>query len=384
MRSPLLLAWKQLTQERLRFAAAVAGVAFASILMLLQLGFRDALFASCVQFHRALRADLVLVSPESSYLVLMKSFPRSRLYGVRGDPDVASVAAVYTGLPEWKNPASGMPRAIFAVGFDPATPALDLPGISDGLARLQLPDRVLFDRQARPEFGPVAAEISAGRPVSAEVAGRRVDVVGLFRLGTSFGVDGTLVTSDLNFLRLFPRRSPGAIDLGLVRLAPGADAHAAARRLARSLPADVLVLTRADYAAREIDYWARSTPVGYVFTLGTIIGFFVGGVIVYQILFTDVSHHLPEYATLKAIGYTNLYLSGVVVAQAIVLAVLGFVPGLIAARSIFRLAAEATRLPMQMSGAIGLRVLGLTLAMCAVAGLLAMRKLSAADPAEIF
>jgi putative ABC transport system permease protein len=124
--------------------------------------------------------------------------------------------------------------------------------------------------------------------------------------------------------------------------------------------------------------------VGYVFTLGTIIGFFVGAVIVYQILFTDISHHLPEYATLKAIGYTNLFLSGIVLSEAFFLAAIGFVPGLLAARELFGLAERNTQLPMRMSGFIGMEVLGLTLAMCALAGLLAMRKLSAADPAEIF
>jgi putative ABC transport system permease protein len=384
VRSPVLLAWKQLTHERLRFVAALFGVAFSSIMMLMQLGFREALLSSCVQFHRALDGGVVLISPQSSYLVRMKAFPRNRLYAARGDPDVVSVAAVYTGIPDWKNPQTGIPRGILAIGFDPAEAALNLPGVAENLDKIRLPDRVLFDRAARPEYGPVARELAAGHEVSVEVGGRRVQVVGLFRLGTSFGIDGSLVTSDLNFFRFFPDRSPGAIDVGLVKLAPGADARAVARRLSRELPSDVLVLTRGDYAQREIDYWASSTPVGYVFTLGTIIGFVVGAVIVYQILFTDISHHLPEYATLKAIGYTNLYLAGIVVSEALFLAVAGFLPGLFAARELFGLAERSTQLPMRMSGFIGIEVLGLTLAMCCLAGLLAMRKLSAADPAEIF
>lgn len=384
MTSPLLLAWKQLVHGRLRLLVATTAVAFAVVLMLLQLGFRDALFGSSVRTHKRLNADLVLISPQSSYLALMKSFPRRRLYQALSVAGVASVASVYTGVPDWKNPLTGSARAIFMIGFDPREAAVDLPEVAANLDRIALPDRVLFDADSRPEFGPVARDFAQGKEVSAEVSGRRLTVVGLYRIGTSFGIDGSLITSDLNFLRVFPNRNAGSIDIGLIRLKPGVDRAAAREAIARVLPDDVEILTKARYIDREIDYWARLTPIGYVFKLGTILGFVIGGIIVYQILFTDVTHHLPEYATLKAIGYSGAYLSSVVVGEAVLLALIGYLPGLAISAGIYGVAARATLLPMHLGADIALQVLGLTVLMCCAAGLLAMRKLRSADPADVF
>jgi len=384
MRPAHFLAWRQLTDEPLRLLVAIAGVAFAVILMLMQLGFKAALFNSSIRLHDRLRGELVMISPRSSYLALMKTFPRRRLYQALGYPQVASVSPIYVGLPDWKNPETGGTRAIFLIGFDPHSSPVDLPGVDSALPLIQYPDRVLFDASSRPEYGTVAGDLRAGRSVSTEVAGRRVDVVGLYELGTSFGIDGSLITSDLNFLRIFGSRSPGAIDIGVIRLKPGTDPDATARLFSGKLGDDVEILTRSGFARREIDYWDKNTPIGYVFALGTIVAFIVGSVIVYQILYTDVSHHLPDYATLKAIGYTNFYLAVLVLEEAALLAVLGFVPGTAVCAEIFRLAARATMLPVAVSRSVALQVFGLTLAMCWVAGAIAMRKAQKADPAEIF
>jgi putative ABC transport system permease protein len=382
--SPLFLSWKQLVHGRLRLLVATTAVAFAVVLMLLQLGFRDALFGSSVRTHKRLRADIVLISPQSSYLALMKSFPRRRLYQALSVPGVASVASVYTGVPDWKNPLTGNARAIFLIGFDPKEAAVDLPEVAANLDRITLPDRVLFDADSRPEFGPIARDFAEGKEAAAEVGGRRLIVVGVYRIGTSFGIDGSLITSDLNFLRIFGRRDPGSIDIGLIRLKPGADPEATRDAIARVLPNDVEVLTKSGFIDREIDYWARLTPIGYVFTLGTMLGFVIGGIIVYQILFTDVSHHLPDYATLKAIGYSGAYLSAVVVGEAVLLALIGYLPGLAISLEIYSVTAKATLLPMHLGSGIALQVLALTVAMCCLAGLLAMRKVRSADPADVF
>ena len=384
MASPLSFAWRQLLHGRLRLLVAIAGVAFAVVLMLMQLGFRNALFGSSVRTHSHLKADLVLISPQSSYLALMKPFSRRRLYQALATPGVESVAAIYCGLPDWKNPVTGTSRAIFVIGFDPKEAALDLPEVAANLSAIAIPDRVLFDADSRPEFGPIAESVRAGKRVTAEVGKREVTVVGLYRLGTSFGIDGSLVTSDSNFLRIFTDRTPGSIQIGLVRLKPGVRPEEVRSALAGSLPRDVIVLTRAAYMQREIDYWAKLTPIGYVFTFGTIMGFVIGSIIVYQILFTDVTAHLPDYATLKAIGYGNAFLSVVVVLEAVFLALLGYVPGLLIALELYRLSQAATLLPMELTPNVAWTVLGLTVLMCCVSGLLAMRRVRSADPAEIF
>ncbi|MCI0634547.1 MAG: ABC transporter permease DevC, partial [Actinobacteria bacterium] len=309
---------------------------------------------------------------------------RRRLYQALGADGVSAVSGVYIQQAFWKNPWQRSVRNIVVVGIDPTRRSFLLPAVRRQLVAIRLPDVVLFDARSRLEFGPVAERVSSGGIVGAEVNDRRVSVGGLFELGTSFGIDGTLVTSDLNFRRIFPNRAAGEIDLGLVQLASGVDPYAVRVGLERALEDDVLVLTRAEFIDREVRYWGRTTPIGYVFGFGAIMGLIVGAVIVYQILFADVSQHLHEYATLKAMGYSNRFLSKVVLQEAAILSALGYVPGLLITLGLYRLTADATRLPLQMSGGRALLVLGLTLTMCGGAALMALRKVRSADPAEVF
>jgi putative ABC transport system permease protein len=295
------------------------------------------------------------------------------------------VSSVYLGQALWKNPAeSGESRIIFVVGFDPSDEVFALPGIVENVSRLRMPDSVLYDEASRPEFGPVAEMFQGKGVVETEVNNREVEVVGLFDLGTSFGIDASIATSDLNFLRIFPDRERGLINIGLVKLEPGADLRAVRDAMASELSNEVEVLTRAEFIAREIDYWNTNTPIGYVFSFGVIIGMMVGSIIVYQILFSDVSDHLQEYATLKAMGYTNAFLFGIVIQEAVILAALGFFPGLVVCLGLYHLAADATQLPLSMTLGRGIFVMVLTVAMCCVSGAIALRKIRSADPAEVF
>src|SRR6185369_11296962 len=127
-------------------------------------------------------------------------------------------------------------------------------------------------RAGRPEFGAVVASLTAGQRVSTEVGNRRITVGGLFEMGTSFGVDATLLTSDTNFLRIFPQRRHGLIDIGVIRVRSGTDVAATRDALRAALPNDVLVLTRDEYIHREQAFWDSNTPIGYVFTFGVIMG----------------------------------------------------------------------------------------------------------------
>ena len=377
------LAWKQLTADRLRFTVALAGVGFAVMLMLMQLGFRHAMLKSAVHYQERLEYDLALVSPKTVFIGLTHPFPRRRLYQAAAVPGVEAVTPVYAYQQHFKNPWRHNTRNLLVVGIDPTRHVLRTPGIEDSLHLLKQPDVVLFDRRSRPEFGPVAERFGE-ETIEPEIAGRRVEVVGLFELGVSFGVDGNVYTSDLNFLRIFSGRDPGAIDLGLVHLESGADVAEVRRRLGELLERDVEILTREGFVARERAYWEGTTPVGYVFTFGLIMGLVVGGIIVYQILFADVSDHLAEYATLRAMGYSNGFVSGVVVQQAVILAVMGFLPGLAVSQLLYRSAGNATQLPLILTPERAMVVLGLTVAMCAISGLIALRKVRALDPADIF
>lgn len=379
------LAWLQLSREKLRLLIAVSGVGFAVVLIFMQLGFREALFDSAVRYHTNLEYDLAMISPATDFIVQSENFSRRRLIQVRGFPGVDSVSPVYLGQALWKNPnQSSQSRTIFVVGFDPSDEVFSLPGIARNVTRLQKPKSVLYDTASRSEFGPVVDLFRDSDVVETEVNDREIEVVGLFELGTSFGIDASIVTSDLNFLRLFPNRVPGLINLGLIKLAPGADPEEVRDAVVAELPNDVEVLTREDFIAREIDYWNSNTPIGYVFTFGVIIGLIVGSIIVYQILFADVSDHIQEYATLKAMGYTNSFLFGVVFQEAVILAVLGFLPGLLICLGLYRLAGAATHLPLEMTPMRGVSVVILTIVMCCVSGAVALRKIRSADPADVF
>jgi putative ABC transport system permease protein len=379
-----LLAWLQLRREPARLAVAIAGVAFAVVLMFMQVGFMDGLFRSATALHRRLAADLVLVHPHYDVLGKPTAFPRRRLQQVRAFAAVTAVTGVYTTLARWKNPWTGRTRDLFLLGIDPAAPTVTLPGIEAQRQLLQRPDLVLFDALSRDEFGPVAAAVQAHGALATEMNGHRVRVRGLFQLGTTIGTDATVVASHSTFRRIVPDYGTGRVGLGLVRLRPGVDAEAVRAAIEAALPPDVTVLTRRAFAARELAYWRSVSPIGFVFTFGVGMGVLVGAIIVYQILFADIAEHRAEYATLKAMGYPNGWLARTVLAQASVLAALGFVPGLAVAWWLHALAHEATNLPMAIGLDRGLLVLGLTSVMCWMSALIAMRTLAAADPADVF
>ncbi|MEH2206802.1 MAG: ABC transporter permease DevC [Nostoc sp.] len=384
MNQKIPLSWLQLTREKTRLAVALAGIAFADILMFMQLGFRDALYYSNVRFHNSLQGDIVLINSQSNAILAMRSFSQRRLYKALELPAVQSVHPIYLDFTIWKNPVTGRPRSILIFGMNPETNLVNLPGVQENLDKLKLPDVVLFDRSSRVEYGPIAANYDQGKPVTAEVRRRRIKVEGLFTLGASFGADGNLITSDINFLRIFNNRQKGLIDIGLIRLKPGADANVVAQQLRKYLPNEVNVLTKQEFIDFERSYWANSTAIGFIFTLGTVMGFIVGTVIVYQILYTEVADHLAEYATLKAIGYTQNYLLTVILQEALLLAVLGYFPGIVFALFMYDSARNATLLPVFMSFERATMVLILTMLMCIISGAIAVRKLRSADPADIF
>ena len=378
------LSWLLLTRQPVRLLVALAGISFAGILMFMQLGFRDGLFDASVTAHRLFDADVVLISPRSASSVSMEAFPRRRLVQTLADPDVEGVTPVHWGLMLWRNPETRRNRSILALGFNPDDPFFVDPSLAEKTDALKQKGRILFDQLSRPEFGPIADWYRDGRVVETEIAGNRVRVAGLVSLGTSFGADGNLLTSTETFLDLMPQKPPGAIEVGLVRLKPGADPEQVVSRLSQRLPKDVSVLTKQGFIDFEQNYWKSSTSIGFIFTLGAAMGFVVGCVIVYQVLYTDVSDHLPEYATLMAMGYRLSHLLGVVVREGFYLAAMGYVPAYLAGQGLYWFVRDATKLPVGMDLSRALTVLVMILVMCMLSSLLAMRRLIDADPAEIF
>ena len=378
------LASLMLVRQPVRLAVALAGISFAGILMFMQLGFRDGLFDASVTVHRLFDADIVLISPRSTSSVSMAGFPRRRLVQAMALPEVEGITPVHWNLLLWRNPKTRGTRSILALGFEPGDPLFIDPALAPKAQALTQKGRVLFDEKSRPEFGPVAEWFRSGRTVESEISGKRLRVAGLIELGSSFGADGNLLTSSETFLDLLPNTPPGSIEVGLVRLRKGTDADAVVDRLNALLPEDVTVLTKQGFIDFEQNYWRTSTSIGFIFTLGAAMGFVVGCVIVYQVLYSDVSDHLPEYATLMAMGYKLRTLLGVVVREGLLLALFGYLPAYAAGQGLYLLVRSATALPVAMDFSRAATVFTMILVMCMASAGLAMRRLVDADPAEIF
>ncbi|MDS3860250.1 ABC transporter permease DevC [Thermosynechococcaceae cyanobacterium BACA0444] len=378
------LGWLQLSHEKGRFLVALAGIAFADVLMFMQLGFQNALYESNTRFHQNINADIVLISPQARNLVNLSTIPRRRLYQAMNVPGVATAQALYTNFSDWRNPQTRQKTAILIVGFSPERSALALPAVANHLNDLKLPDYYLFDQASRGDYQDVIAQLQQGQIVTTEIERHTIYLSQTFAIGASFATDGTLITSDQSFLRLFPRRQATAVSAGLISLQPGANAEQVATTLRATLPEDVRVLTKAAFIQFEKDYWTRNTAIGFVFGLGTVMGFIVGVVIVYQVLSTDVNAHLGEYATFKAMGYRDRYLLGIVFEEAIIMAGLGFIPGLGVSLGLYVLTRNATSLPIAMTLGRSILVFLVTLGMCGISGMIATRKLQQADPADSF
>ena len=378
------LAWLQVTRERTRLMVAIAGIAFADMLIFIQMGFEGALYDAAIQPHRNLQADLVLINPQMQTLFSVKSFSRHRLYQTLAHPDVASVSGVYVETGQWKNPETKLERAILVWGIDPAAPSFKFPEVNQNLDKIQPLNQVLFDQAGRPEYGLSAAAFAQTGAFATELNDKLVNVKGLFTNGASFAADGNVIASDSTFLQLFPNRDPDQLEVGLIKLEPGADLERVRTELEAVLANDVLIGSPEDFAQIEREYWANGTGIGFIFGLGVSVGFIVGIVIVYQILYSDVSEHLPEYATLKAMGYTDNYLLGVLMQESLLLAVLGYLPSVALAFGLYQLTYAATMLPIAMTTRRAIMVLILTIVMCSISGAIALRKLRTADPADIF
>lgn len=384
LRSRIPLAWLQLIREGVRFAVALSGIAFAGVLIFVQLGFQDALYDGCMLPHKALNADLVMINPQFQTFFSPKSFSRSHLYRCLGFEGVDSVSSVYLGKGEFKNPVNGVKRDLLVYGADPLKVPFNQPGLTEQMPRLQMLDRAFFDIGSRPEFGPIKTMLADGNDINLEVNQKNLHICGKFLLGASFTSDGNMLTSDSTFLRLFPEHNADSIELGLLRLKPEANIEAVKAELRNSTSNAVTVLDKDEFAGREREYWANNTGIGYVFGFGVIVGFVVGVVIVYQVLYSDVCDHLAEYATLKAIGYTNKFLLLVLVQEAVILAICGYVPCLLLSLVLYRVSSDATLLPISMTVDRALFVFVLSLLMCICSAAIAMKKLGEADPADIF
>jgi putative ABC transport system permease protein len=370
--------WRILTHERVRSALAIAGIFVALLLIFLQLGFYFSVPEGGMLLLDHLKFDVLLTSKKYVFQAQSQIFPRHRVFEAKEVPGVASVSALYQNSTVWRSSVDGTRTNVFVFGADLADDVFTFPEFRADRAQLSERDTVLVDVHSKPSFG----RLYAGRRV--EVNDRKVTIVGTYDVGIGFVGLGIIVTSDVNFTRLFPGLTRDNVSLGLVRLVPGADPARVVARLRQIMPPDTEILTRDEIAARESAHWVRSTSVGLVFGFGVIIAFIVGLIILYQTLAAQIVRNLPEFAMMKSIGYTAGDLSAVVVRLAVVMTGIAFVPAVLVAVVVYKITAVATLLPIYMTFGRLMSVMALALAMSFGSALFSARALRRADPVELF
>ncbi|WP_019961639.1 ABC transporter permease DevC [Woodsholea maritima] len=378
------IGWLQLTHSRMRMIVAVAGVVFANILVFVQLGILGALNGTIEQSYELLRADIIIASDDAHTLADGSPVARRYLYQALSVPGVAAASPHYLGKLDWARPDRSS-ATLYVYGLPVDVSDFAGPMIAPHLPRLSLADRALIDRHMRGGDRDAFGAIRAEDPMLIEARGHQLTLVGSFALGGGFTADGALFVSDQTFLRLFPQRLAGTPSQILIKVEEGYSPAQVVADLQRVLDAEpVQVKTWSQFIRADRSYQTTQRPVGIVFGFGVFIGVLVGIVIVYQVLSTDVADHIKEYATFKAMGYPQGFFLSVVFEEAMILAVLGFIPGSIIATLIYKGLSSVSGLPVAMdAGRIGLVFIG-TLVACSISGAIATRRLTAADPAELF
>ena len=376
MKTPL--AWRNVSQSKARSLIALCGISFAILLIFMQLGFHGAASSSATNVYDALDFGVMVLSRQYVFIAHPAQFPRSRLEQLRGAEGVASVAPIWMGLGEWRSVESRDRWNVVTLGVDPAQRTFRSAAVNDQLSLLQMPDTALSDALSRPEHGRLEPGITS------EVQHHRIRIVGRYAIGAGFVAGATMITSRETFLRVFHEADPERINAGLVKLLPGTSPEAVAQEMNKRLWPEATAVTRAELSKAEQRYWLEVKPIGIMFTSGVLVAFIAGAVVLYQVLASEVQNRLREYATLKALGYGDRYVYGVVVRQALIFAGLGCIPAFLLSLVIYFLLRTQALLPvtMELSRVVG--VAGLTALMCLSATFLAVRKLRDADPADLF
>ena len=383
----LPLAWLQLKRQPVRYLVAVTGIGFAALLMYMQLGFQSGLLNSATTFYEALDTDLVLISPGTLNSGNFQQFPESLLFNALGVEGVKQAIPLYVANINTQKLGGVKPTSLRLIGFAPDTKVLDLPDVIAESEVLKTPGYVLFDTLGNRNTGPIAAAFKSQGAQTMLLSDytKTFRVMGLFKLGSTFAADSNLISSDTTAIQLaFRQINLGEISLGLLRLSPGADPKAIQTFLTKSYGKELQVLTKSELIAQERDYWNTASSFGVIFGFGTIMGLLVGGVVVYQVLYTDVSDHLKEYATLKAMGFADSFILLIVIQEAFLLGISSFIPATIISTGMYAFLTSASGIRIEMTSDKTLLVGALTLGVCAASAAIAIRRLQDADPASVF
>jgi len=380
------LAWHNLLHSKVRSGVAIAGVTFAIVLMFMQLGFLEAVKISATLIYDVLDFDICLRSRDYNRFTDARTFPQQRLNQAEGIAGVTRAAPLMVGIFSWRNPDNGEQRAVLAIGVPTDEPVYrdqTQQLIDEQLNQAGPP---LVDPRTRREFGPKNGFRfgPADHGVNVEINSRALTIADDFTRGAGLSAGGAILLNRREFLRCAPFLSQDDVNLGLIKIDQKEDAGTLAMQIEQALPSDVEAVTRQQALDWEVHHWVWETNFGLIFQSGVLVAVIVGTAIVYQVLASDVARLMPEYATLKAMGYSNWYLISVMVQQALLLAIVSYALGVAVAQGLYLITAAGAQIPVRMTTANLLLVLFLAVTMCVVSGLAAVRKAFRADPAELF
>jgi putative ABC transport system permease protein len=395
-----------------RTLAAISGVAFSLTMVLLQLGFLQAVKITAANNFEQVDFDIELLSPRYEQFYAAGFFPLDRLKLAQSLETVVSAAPMQATFNLWRCPAypvdqldaestaqsspgplerwlrgAKLPRPLlrrelFVMGID-----LDKNPFREPIRGrivafeplLRLKHRILLNELSHPDFGWQLRDVVQHW----ELGNQAVTLVGGFPMLRGFAADATAICSDQNFVSLcrFPARQQ--INFGFLKVREGTLAETV-HQLKTLLPPDAEPYTRQEILDREIDHWVNQTSTGQLFRFGVLVAMIVAAVVVYQVLSNDVREHLAEYATLKAMGYSQFRLSYVVVMQSLIYMLISYVIAIVLATFVYGATEDLAGIPMRLTIHNLVITLALAVLVGLLSGLLSLGKLRAAEPADLF
>lgn len=389
MRTPLSIF--NLLEGGWRTVLSIAGIGIAILLIFMQLGFLGAVRDTAVVVYKKLDFDLVVRSPDYYYLCDGRKFPRQRLYDIARHESVLSIEPFHATLGKWSFPKEKVQRGIFILGVGNSGKAFSDRATRDEVNKLLTQRLALVDKKSTKAF--LGKKSKTGFDESRigeafELNSKKFKIAGLFEIGSGLAADGAVLLNEEGFARVMPSYSEDDVTLGLIKLHPGTDPDAAKASIEATLSnsgySDIQIVTRRQVLNQEVTHWLSGTPVGFIFMAGVAVALAVGSIIVYIVLSSDVTRQIGEYATLKAMGYKNSHLARIVLEQAILLALCGYLGALAISLGLYKLVGVLANLPIQMTGFRLVLVLVASLVMCCGSGFVAIQKLRRADPADLF
>lgn len=384
------LALQNIVSQPRKTALALAGIGVAIVLIFMQLGFLGAVQNTATTIFDKLDFDLLVRSPNYLHLADSDKFDRRILDEIAGCSGVDSVSRVQVTMGSWRNHA-GQPHGVLLFGIETSQNPFNDPRVTADFDKLAAPGTLLIDSKCHPDFSPADGKRFGPRDIgrSVVVSDQSLTVSGLFSMGSGLACNGAAIVSEKTFAKLAPYFRERETSLGLVRIKKGTNPNELVHRLRSRLSdssgaAPVEILQRSEVTQRELRRWIAETPIGFIFTLGVGIAAIVGTAIVYMVLANDVTARLPEYATLRAMGYSPGYLASIVMKQAAYMAIFAFVPALALSWLLYWVTGASAGIDLSMSGGRIIGVLVLTFGICGLSGLFALKKLWQVQPADLF